>query len=125
VKAGKLVKLRKARTFFEAEIVKDGKEIEIKVSPAGKVLEMTTEDDDDWEGNIAIDQVPEAVRKTILREAGKHKISEIEQETENGVTVYEVEWDEDGREIEIKVSADGKLLDKETEDDEDDEDNDD
>ena len=51
VKSGKLVKLRKPRTFFEAEVLKGGKEAEIKVSPDGKLLEPlkweNIEDDED------------------------------------------------------------------------------
>jgi len=81
--------------------------------------------EDEHEKKVTIDQVPEAVRATILKEAGKNKIEEIEEETKNGVTVYEAEWHEGGKEVEIKVAADGKLLKKEIEDDDEDDDDDD
>ena len=128
VKSGKLVKLREPTTFFEVEVVKGDKQAEIKVSPDGTMLEPVTwedEDDDEDDGDdgdreVSIDQVPEAVRRTILREAGRHKVEEIEEETRNGVTVYQAEWTVAGKEVEIKVAADGKLLEKEVDDDEDD-----
>jgi len=77
---------------------------------------------DDGEREVTIDQVPEAVKATILKEAAGNTIEEIEEETKDGVTTYEAEWHEDGKEIEIKVAADGTLLKREVEDDDDDDD---
>jgi len=68
------------------------------------------------ERNVSIDAVPEAVKATILKEAGDNKITEIEEETKHGTTIYEAEWRVDGKEVEIKVAADGTLLKKEIED---------
>jgi len=126
------------RVTYEAEWKADGKEIEIRVSPAGKVLqrEVEEDDDDDEDGDhehgreddeveVSLDQVPAAVKATILKEAAGHKIEEIERETRGGRTVYEAEWKADGKEIEIKVAPDGTLLKKEVEDDDEDGDDDD
>jgi len=78
------------------------------------------------ERDVTIDQVPPEVAKTIRAEAGDNQITEIEEETKNGVTVYEAEWrTADGKEVEIKVAADGTLLKKEIEDDDEDEGDDD
>ena len=124
------------RVTYEAEWKTDGKEIEITVSPAGKVLsrevEEEDEDEDDDDGNsdreekhedgevdVTLDQVPAAVKATILKEAAGHQIEEIERETRGGQAVYEAEWKTGGKEIEIKVAPDGTLLAKEVEDDED------
>ncbi len=76
-------------------------------------------DQGERERDVTIDEVPEAVRATILREAGDNEIEEIEEETKNGVTTYEAEWHEGGKEVEIEVAADGTLLEKEIEDDDD------
>jgi len=103
-------------TMYEAEWKVDGKEVEIKVTPDGKIVAREKE--------VTIDQVPDAARKTILKEAAGNKIEEIEEETKNGVTTYEAEWHEGDKEIEIKVAADGKLLDREVEDKDDDDDDD-
>ncbi|HET7060576.1 MAG TPA: hypothetical protein VFI43_00195 [Nitrosospira sp.] len=67
--------------------------------------------------------VPPAVQKTILNHAGGGKIEEIEKETKiqkvrvlhfdsgKTVTVYEAEVEKpDGKEIEIDVGEDGKLI---------------
>ena len=75
------------------------------------------------EERIQWTDVPPAVQKTITDNAGGGKIEEIEKETETQkvrilhvdgsktVTVYEAEVEKpDGKEIEIKVSEDGKLI---------------
>ena len=78
------------------------------------------------EEKVTIDQVPAAVKATILKEAGDNKITEIEKETKDGKTIYEAEWIVGDKKIEIKVAEDGTLLSKKTEDaDKDDDDDDD
>ncbi|MFO8013739.1 MAG: hypothetical protein R6X20_10595 [Phycisphaerae bacterium] len=67
------------------------------------------------EEKVSLGEVPEAARNTILHEAAGHKVREIEKETENARTVYEAEWKVDGKEVEVTVAADGKLLERETE----------
>ena len=75
------------------------------------------------EERIQWTDVPPAVQKPITDNAGGGKIEEIEKETETQkvrilhfdgsktVTVYEAEVEKpDGKEIEIKVSEDGKLI---------------
>ena len=75
------------------------------------------------EERIQWTDVPPAVQKTILDNAGGGKIEEIEKETQTQharvlhfdsdkiVTVYEAEVEKpDGKEIEIRVSEDGKLI---------------
>jgi len=75
------------------------------------------------EKDVTIDQVPAAVKTTILKEAGDNKIEEIEEVSQDGkVVYYEAEWKTGGKEIEIKVDPSGKLLSTEVEDDDDDDD---
>ena len=67
------------------------------------------------EEKIQWSNLPTMAQKTITENAGDGKIEEIEKETKtkNGksVTVYEVEIKKsDGKEIEIKVGEDGKLI---------------
>ena len=75
------------------------------------------------EERIQWTDVPPAVQKTITDHAGGGKIEEIEKETkiqhsralhfdnDKIVTVYEAEVEKpDGKEIEIRVSDDGKLI---------------
>jgi hypothetical protein len=67
------------------------------------------------EETIQWSSLPTVVQETITENIGDGKIEEIEKElkTKNGkpVTVYEVEVKKsDGKEVEIKVEADGKLI---------------
>jgi hypothetical protein len=61
---------------------------------------------------VAIDQVPPPVRATIEREVGNGRLKEIERETRNGRTVYEVEFERDGDDREIKVAEDGTVVER-------------
>ena len=74
------------------------------------------------EEQVTLDQVPAAVKATILKESAGGKITEIERETKDGKTVYEAEFLLNGNEIEIKVAPDGTLLGREVEHEGDDED---
>ena len=132
----KLVALDEPRTTYEAELDKAGKEIEIEVAADGTVLKVKAEEDEDRdedgddgenEQEVSIDQVPAAVKATILEQAQGATIKEIEIETEHGKTVYEAEVVGDAGELEIKVAADGTLISKaaENHDERDDEDDDD
>jgi uncharacterized membrane protein YkoI len=120
-KGGKIKEIEKEKEngiiVYEAEIIKDGKEIEIKVDMDGNILEVEKE--------ISIDEAPEKVANTIKDYADGGKIKEIEMEEKNGITVYEAEIIKDGKEIEIKVDSDGKILKEEVEDDDDHDDDDD
>jgi uncharacterized membrane protein YkoI len=81
--------------------------------------------DDDNEVELSLDQVPAAVRDTLVREARGARIDTVERETENGRTVYEAEVTVDGKEVEIEVDAAGRLLGVEVDDEDDDQDDDD
>ena len=65
------------------------------------------------EERVSLEDCPQAVQDTILKEANGATITEIEREIENGKTVYEAEWMEDGMEVEITVAEDGTLLERE------------
>ena len=66
---------------------------------------------------VTMEQVPKAVKETILKEAGKNKIEELEEKTlEGNKIVYEAMWMVEGKEIELQVSPDGKVVNKKTED---------
>ena len=94
--------------------------VAVSVSAVVAVAGRTTERD------VTIDQIPQAVKATILKEAGENTIEEIEEVSRNGkVILYEAEWTAAGKEIEIEVDPKGKLLSKEVDDDDDDDDDDD
>ncbi len=126
----KLHKLKKSVTTYEAELLRDGKEIEIEIAADGSILESETKDhdDDDEDGDddeddddeeLSIDQVPAAVKATILKQAQGGTVKEIERETKDGKTSYEAEVIIGAKEYELEIAADGTLISKEAEDDDD------
>jgi len=60
---------------------------------------------------LSLEQVPDAARKTIQEQVASGTIEEIDRDVEGGQTVYEVEYrDASGKEFELKVAEDGRLL---------------
>lgn len=60
--------------------------------------------------DVTMKDLPAEVRQTVERETQGGKIEKIERETEKGQVVYEVEFTQGGKEWEIVVANDGKLL---------------
>jgi uncharacterized membrane protein YkoI len=94
------------KTIYEAEWGEKGKATEIIVTPEGKIVSVTKD--------VTIDDVPKAVKETMLKEAGANKIEDIEVITEGDKTTYEAEWIDNGKEVDLKVSPDGKIISKES-----------
>ena len=67
------------------------------------------------EEEVSLDQVPAKVRATLLKLAGDAKITEVERETEGGITTYEAEWEVNGLEIEVELTASGEVIEIEKE----------
>jgi len=101
---------KNGKTVYEAEFLRDGREIEIKVGPDGTLLGREIEHEGDDEDDLTIDQVPEPARGALLKLAGRAKIVKAEREREHGVLVYEAEWIVNGVEHEAAVTAEGALL---------------
>lgn len=112
---------------YEVECIKGGQEIDIVVAPDGRLLTSRQEssadakppaaekpaDADEVETSskeVSLDQVAAAVRETILKEAGKNTIKEVEEKVINGKTVYEASWIVEDKEIEVQVAPDGKVI---------------
>jgi len=83
------------------------------------------------EESISLEDLPRRVRATIRKHAAGRKITEIEKTRVKGTVVYEVEVVLDSKEIDILISAEGKYLgtekdeEKEAEDQQDEEDEED
>ncbi|MGV3774496.1 MAG: PepSY-like domain-containing protein [Verrucomicrobiales bacterium] len=61
--------------------------------------------------NLTINQVPAPVRRAIQREMGPAgKVVEIELETDDGQSVYEVDIQRDGKNRELSISPDGTVV---------------
>ena len=63
-------------------------------------------------GSVKLDQLPAAVKATIVKEAGTAKIEKVEKEAEPGKpVVYEAKWElAEDHDREVTVAEDGKLL---------------
>ena len=74
-------------------------------------------EDDEDEVEMTLDQAPPAVREGLKREAGGAAIAKVEKETEGGVTGYEADVKIDGKDWEIVVDENGKLISKKPDED--------
>jgi len=97
---------------FEAKITLNGQTREIEVTPDGTLIETSQK--------ITLAEVPDAVRSAFEAKAGGGEIEKVEKITaaDHSVTYEaEVEMARD-EEIEVTVSADGKIVSEEKNDDE-------
>jgi uncharacterized membrane protein YkoI len=93
--------------YYKVKYKKDGRESKLEVDEDGKVLKM--------EENLAMKDLPPAVQKTVKAKSAGGKIKELELETEDGKTFYEVEFEKDGKEHKVKIAKDGTVLENEKE----------
>jgi hypothetical protein len=77
---------------------------------------------DEQEIKLSVDQLPPAVKATLVEESRGAKLDEITKETEDGKTVYSADFMAGKNKYEATVAADGTLLKKELDNDEKDED---
>lgn len=59
---------------------------------------------------LTLEELPEPVRQTVVREIKGGTIHEIERDDHHGVVEYEIEFTVDAIKYEIDVAADGALL---------------
>ena len=60
----------------------------------------------DWR----LEDLPQPVQKTVREQAAGQKIADIDREDRSGRTVWEVEFEKQGRNTEIHVAEDGTLM---------------
>lgn len=60
--------------------------------------------------NLAIDDLPSAVKATLQEQAGDGKIVEVKQKTKHGRAVFHADVLTNGKDWEVDVMADGTLL---------------
>lgn len=65
------------------------------------------------EEKVTLEQVPAAVKTTIQAEGGK--IEDIERQNDAGKVIYEADVIKDGKEIELRIAEDGKLVSRKVE----------
>jgi uncharacterized membrane protein YkoI len=112
------------KTVYEADVMINKQNWEIKVAPDGKLIskKVDTEETEESRGKdeaaegaevtLPLEQVPAAVRATLEKEAHGAAIATVDKEGEGTRTVYEADVMIDKQNWEIKVAPDGKLISK-------------
>jgi hypothetical protein len=88
---------------------------------SGKQAEKEDEDESGGEVKMSLNEVPAPVRETLVSAADGQTIKTVDKELgKNGQVVYETDVKSGGKNWEIRVAPDGKLLSKkiDTEEDE-------
>ncbi len=70
------------------------------------------EGDEGNEVKMTLDQVPAPVRATLMREAGGATIKSVDKEESKGQVIYETDVMVNGKNWELRVDPDGKLISK-------------
>ena len=91
---------------YEAVWTANGHKHEIAVAKDGTVLTL--------EEIISLKEAPEAVQAAITKEAGSNEITEVEKVIEKGTTSYEATIKQAKGKLVLKLSADGKVLERES-----------
>ena len=68
--------------------------------------------DNGQEQVIAMEDLPAAVKPLAEKETEGCKIIEVEKETKDSEIIYAITYDQDGTEMEIEYTPDGKLISK-------------
>jgi hypothetical protein len=78
------------------------------------------QEDEGEEVEISLAEVPQAAKDAALAAVPGLVLEEAARETEDGATIYCLEGEAGGVEYELEVTADGRVLDIESEEEEDD-----
>lgn len=94
------------QTFYEAELMVNGKSKDVLVDVNGSVVEV--------EEQVSIESLPPAVVRGLQERAGTGKIGKVEKVTKKDKLVaYEAKVLSNGKKSEVQVGPDGKPLDHE------------
>ena len=91
-------------TLYEAEMTVGGHSKDVTMNAQGEVVEVEEE--------VAMDNLPAAVKSGLLSKAGKGKITRVESLTKKGKLVaYEAQVNSNGKKSEAQVGPEGQPLD--------------
>lgn len=103
--------------WYEAEVLKEGKEWDLMIGQDGSILEAKEEKEEEEEKEegeeekeIKLEELPEPVKKTIAEVAKGSEIKELEVVQKQDKIYYKAEFIKDGKEVEVKVDKEGKVL---------------
>jgi hypothetical protein len=91
------------KTFYEVELVVNGKSRDVLMDAGGGVVEV--------EEQVVLDELPAAVREALLAKAGPGQITTVESLTKRGrLVAYEGHVKNGQRRSEIQVGPEGETL---------------
>jgi len=94
------------QTFYEAQLMVDGKSKDVLVDGNGLVVEV--------EEQVSIESLPPAILRGLQERAGTGKIGKVEKLTKkHKVVAYEAKVLSNGKSSEVQVGPNGKPLDHE------------
>jgi len=96
----------KGQTYYEAEMVVNGRSKDILMDANGAIVEVEEE--------VAMDALPAEVKAGLQSKAGEGKLVKVETITKKDKLVaYEAQVTKGGKKSEVQVGPDGKPLDHE------------
>jgi len=106
---------RDGRVVYEAEFKREGLNRKVLFAADGTMvpkadLGTRVEGWFDRKPSMALTDLPAAVQKTVKDQSAGRTVQDIDRETWNGQTIYEVEFKEPGPNSRIHVAADGSLV---------------
>ena len=96
------------RTFYEAVIDRPGQNRVVRVAEDGSLISGAAGTGIHSPRRLA--DLPKPVQQTFKQQAGGARVSDIDRDTENGETVYEIEFMRGGREHELVIREDGSIV---------------
>ena len=87
------------------------------------IITLTGCKKEEKEEAVSVKDLPQAVVDAVKAKYPDAEIEEAEKDVEDGSTVYDIEIILDGKEIEIEVTPEGKILEEDDEGDDKDDDN--
>jgi uncharacterized membrane protein YkoI len=90
------------KVVYDVEFTKAGKHGELALTADGTIVSTEVE--------VTGKDVPDAVSKTAKEQSAGGKIGTIMKVTEDGKTQYEVVITKDGKDSEIEIAPDGKMI---------------
>jgi uncharacterized membrane protein YkoI len=107
---------RGGQTVYEAEFKREGVNRRVSFAADGKMLPGGSSINRDISEamrrgpSMAVADLPSPVQKTIKEQQAGRQVEDIDQETWNGQTIYEVEFREKGPNSRLHIASDGSLV---------------
>ncbi len=105
---------RTGRTVYEITFAEPGQNPKLHVAENGNIVKSETINENAGAATDSIGtefkDLPAAVQKTITQRAPNAKIDDIDKETRTGRTVYEVTFEDSGKNSKLHIAEDGTIV---------------